>query len=553
MRRTRRRGVGHEAEGGQAVVLILLVVLVMGVGGWVAAYAGANGKVPRGTTVAGVEIGGRDQTAAAAALARGLRGRGQDPITVAVGTVTTQVAPQEAGLSVDYVATVARALGPRSWDPRALWRYYGGGDELAPVVHVDYRKLDGLLDALDQVAGRPARDAGISLRGGQIALTKPQNGVQIDQDHAREALVDSYAAGRSTVQLPLLLSQPDVDQADLDNALTTIANPAVSGPVTLAFAGSQVTLAPRQYADLLSLVDQDGTLTLDVDSAGLAALVDPAAQDTEPVDATVALQDGAPAVVKAVAGQTYDEAAVTAAFLQGVTADGAARTVPVTGAPTKATFTSKDAKHLGVTEPVATFAVSVPSTVGPSFAEAVNRLSGALLRPGDTFSFNARVGAVNGSGTRLATAAWNAGFLAGLTDVARTASPTYADGLPEGRDAMVDAATDLQMRNDTSYGVLLSARLVPGGPGTAGSVVVDAWSTKELEVSASTSGRYAPTARTTVPSSDPACVATEGADGFTVDLVRTVTQVGDPTPLRTDTVTTTYQPEQAVVCQPPPQ
>ena len=397
-----------------------------------------------------------------------------------------------------------------------------------------------------QLAGQPARDAGISLSGGQIALTKPQNGVQIDQDHARVALVDGYAAGQTTVRLPLLLTQPDVDEADLDNALATIANPAVSGPVTLAFAGSQVTLAPRQYADLLSLVDQDGALALDVDSAGLASLVDPAAQDTQPVDATVALQDGAPAVVKAVAGQSYDEAGVTAAFLQGVTAEGAARTVPVKqAAKTKATFTTKDAKQLGVTEPVASFTVSVPSTVGPSFADAVNRLSGALLRPGDTFSFNGRVGVVNGSGTRLATATWNAGFLAGLTDVARAGSPTYTEGLPEGRDAMVDAATDLQMRNDSSYGVLFSA---PAR--SAGSVVVDAWSTKEFEVSASTGARYAPTPRTTVPSTDPTCVASAGADGFTVDLVRTVTRVSDATPVRSDTVTTTYQPEQAVVCQP---
>jgi vancomycin resistance protein YoaR len=549
VRRTRRRGVGHEREGGQAVVVIVLVVLVMGIGGWVAAYAGANGKIPRGTTVAGVDIGGRDRTAAASALARGLRIRGQEPITVAAGTVTTQVAPADAGLSVDYLATVAKALGPRSWDPRELWRYYGGGDELTPVVHVDYRKLDALLDTLDERAGQPARDAGISLAGGRISLTEPQNGVQIDQDHAREELVDSYRSGRTTVRLPLLLSQPDVDQADLDTALTTIANPAVAGPVTLVFAGSQVTLEPRQYADLLSIVHEDGALTLDVDSAGLAALVDPAAQATQPVDATVALQDGAPAVVKAVAGRTYDEAGVAAAFLEGVTADGAARTVPVEGTAVRAAFTTKDARHLGVSEPVATFTVPVPSTAGPSFADAVGRLSGALLRPGDTFSFNGRVGVGVGSAARLATATWNAGFLAGLTDVARAGSPTYADGLPEGRDAMVDAATDLQQRNDSTHGVLLSARLVAGSAGAPGSVVVDAWSTKEFEVTATTSGRYAPTPRVTVASADPACVASAGADGFTVDLVRTVTRIGDPAPLRSDTVTTTYQPEQAVVCQ----
>ena len=196
MRRTRRRGVGHEAEGGQAVVLILLVVLVMGVGGWVAAYAGANGKVPRGTTVAGIEIGGRDRTAAAAALARGRphpgpgpdhgRGRhGHDP-----GRTRGRRPLDRLRRHGGQGARPAQ-LGP----PSSSGATTAAATSIAPVVHVDYRKLDALLDALDERAGQPARDAGISLSGGQIALTKPQNGVQIDQDHARVALVDAYARG----------------------------------------------------------------------------------------------------------------------------------------------------------------------------------------------------------------------------------------------------------------------------------------------------------------------------------------------------------------------
>jgi vancomycin resistance protein YoaR len=313
--------------------------------------------------------------------------------------------------------------------------------------------------------------------------------------------------------------------------------------VTLAFAGSEVTLQPRQYADLLSIVTKDGALALDVDPVGLAALVDPTAQDTEPVDATVALQQGAPAVVPAEPGETYDQAGVTQAFLSGVTAQGAARTVPVTGSETEAEFTDQDAARLGVTTPISSFTVAVPGSAGPSFGDAVGRLSGALVRPGETFSFNATVGQVNGSGTRLATAAWNAGFLAGLTDVSRTGSPTYAAGLPAGRDAMVGAGADLQMRNDSTHGVLFSARL------EGGSVVVDVWSTKEFDVVASTGAPYAQTPRVTVADSGPGCVGSPGQDGFAVDLVRTVTRVGDPTPVRSDTVTTVYQPEQAVVCQ----
>ena len=77
------------------------------------------------------------------------------------------------------------------------------------------------------------------------------------------------------------------------------------------------------------------------------------------------------------------------------------------------------------------------------------------------------------------------------------------------------------------------------------------WVRRHVRVVAAQAGRHTVvvTPRTTVPSSDPACVASAGADGFTIDLVRTVMRVGDPTPVRADTVTTTYQPEQAVVCQ----
>jgi vancomycin resistance protein YoaR len=545
VRRTRRRGIGHEAEGGLAVVLVVLIILVMGGSGWVAAYAGANGKVPRGTSVGGIDIGGRDRYAASAALAQGFHRQAQQPITVTVGTFTTQVAPEDAGLTVDSVATVAKVLGPRSWDPRRLWRYYTGGDETTPVVDIDERRMNTMLDLLDEQAGQPARNAGISLAGGQVALTRPRDGAQLDREAAAGALVDAFENGHSAVQLPLTLVPPDVDAADLKAAVTDLANPAVSGPVTLVFAGSQVALAPRQYADLLSIVSEDGALALDVDSDGLAALVHPQAQDTEPVDATVALRDGAPAVVPAVAGHSYDAEAVTEAFLTGVTADGDARTVPVTGTRTKADFTNRDARGLGVTTPVSTFTVAVPGSVGPSFSDAVGRLNGTMLRPGDTFSFHGRVGSVSGSASRLATATWNAGFLAGLTDLARTAAPTYAAGLPAGRDAMVDAGTDLALRNDTAYGVLFSARVA------AGSVVVDVWSTKAWEVTASTGAPYAQTPRTTVADASAGCVNQPGADGFSVDLVRTFTSLADPAQTRSDTVTTTYQPEPAVVCQAP--
>lgn len=543
MGRVRRRGIGHEAEGGTAVLLIVLVVLALVGGLWVAAYAGATGKVPRGTSVGGVDIGGRDRYSAAATLASGSQRALAEPITVTLGAVTTQVAPADAGLSVDSVETVARVVGPKSWDPRRLWRYYAGGQAPDPIVDVDSRQMNALLDKLDAAAGQPARNAGISLADGRVTLTEPRDGAQLDRDRAASALVDAYLHGRRDVRLPLTLVPPEVDAADLSTAVTTLANPAVSGPVTLTFAGSQVVLQPRQYAAMLSIVTRDGALALDVDSQMLSGLVDPESQDTAPVDASVALRDGAPVLVKAVKGEAYDADAVAAAFMSAVTADGPARTVRVTGTPTRASFTTKDARGLGVVAPVASFSVPVPASSGAALAGAAAQLDGTLLRPGDTFSFRGRVGSVSGAVSRLATATWNTGFLAGLTDVSRSAAPTAPVGL-EGRDALVDATHDLQMRNDTGYGVLLSARVADGA------VVVDAWSTKRYDVSATTGAAYAGTPRSTVTDAGPTCVADPGADGFSVDLTRTVTDLVDPTQSRSDTVTTTYAPRPAVVCTP---
>jgi vancomycin resistance protein YoaR len=541
--RVKRRGAGHEREGGVAVIACILVVLVMAMGAWVAAYAGATGKVPRGTTILGVAVGGHDRFRAADVLADGVARELTQPMTVTVGSVTTEVTPEQAGLSVDYVASVSKALGPRSWDPRRLWGYYTGGSSVAPVVDVDQGKLDALLTQLDQTAGQPVRDGAISFTGGQLSVTQPQQGAQVDHAQAEQTLVAAWSQGRRDVTLPLQLTAPAVGQDALDQAVAQVGNPALSGPVTLTFGAKQVTLAPQQYADLLSFAPADGGLALQVDADGLKALVHPGRKSTEPTDATVAFANGAPTVVPAVDGQTYDASATATALLQAVVGSGAARTVAVPGTAVPAAVSTDDATGLGIGEVVSTF--SVPAA-GPGLATGATRLTGTVIRPGDTFSFDQVVGDLGdpASADRLATATWNAGFLAGLTDVARTAPASYTDpSVPMGRDVSVGVG-DLQLRNDTPHGVLLSAHV------DGASITVDVWSTKTYDVTATAGAPYNVVPRATRTDATPGCVGAAGGDGFSVDLSRTVTGL-DGSPVRSDTVTTTYQPSDAVVCAPP--
>src|SRR5690349_8321146 len=119
-----------EREGGRLVIVVVLALVLLIAGGYVAAYAVAGDKVPRGTTVAGVEIGGKTPADAAAALEAGLAERVGDALLVAVGGDSREIPAEELGLTVDYAASVAEAGGEKTWDPQRLWDYYTGGEEL---------------------------------------------------------------------------------------------------------------------------------------------------------------------------------------------------------------------------------------------------------------------------------------------------------------------------------------------------------------------------------------------------------------------------------------
>ena len=161
---------GRETEGGRVVLFLLLGLVVLFGGGYVAAYVVAGDNVPRGTTIAGVEVGGRSREDAVSALERGLAERSTAPIPVSVdeataGSVTVgSIDPVAAGLAVDYAASVEAAGGGRSWAPDRLWDYFTGGDDLDPVVTVD--------DDRDDRRRRPAR------RGPQPAAEGRRRGLR---------------------------------------------------------------------------------------------------------------------------------------------------------------------------------------------------------------------------------------------------------------------------------------------------------------------------------------------------------------------------------------
>ncbi len=568
---------GPERKGGRIVLLAVLGVALFVGGLYVAAYLVAGDKVPRGTTVAGVDIGGQSQSEAASTLEDGLADRLGRTLSVQVdGEDAGELDPATVGLAVDYEASVADAGGRRSWSPERLWTYFTGGDDLAPVVESDDAAYDEFLTDLETSAGAPPVEGAIAFADGQVVVTEPSVGRGFDRDAARTALEAALVGDDATLELTLEDVAPEIDAEAVAAARADFADPAVSAPVVLDFDGTPVTLEPAVFGAALSMAPEGGALVGTVDGAALKAIVDDLVGDPgRPVDATVVIQDGAPVVVPAQPGVDYTPEAITAVFDTLVTAPDGSRQGAVEAVVAEPDFTTEEAEALGIVEEVGEFTTNYPHAAyrNTNIGRAAELINGSLLLPGETFSFNDTVGErtrengftegyiisdgilrqdLGGGVSQMATTLFNGMFFAGLKDVEHRPHSFYIDRYPVGREAtVVWGALDLRFQNDTDHGVLIQTIHDPSSPGSQGSITVRMWSTKIWDIESTTSDRYnftSPQTRTLTTSD---CEAHTGYGGFDVDVTRIFNRADTGEEVRREVFSTTYTPSDSVVCRSP--
>jgi vancomycin resistance protein YoaR len=566
-----KRDRDEESSGGRVVVLTVLGLACLVGLLWVAAYAFAGEKVPRGTTVAGISIGGMSHDDAVRALEDGFADR--DAIDVTVGGEGVPMTAEAAGLSVDHAATVDEAGAERSWAPGRLWDYYTGGGELDPVVNVDEDALETTLDRIDEEHGTPAKEGDVRFVDGRARPVFGEDGEEVDRDLARRALQSAYVDQR-TAELELVTAEPEISRDDVQDALNEFGNPAVSGPVTLVFDKTRVTLRPADYSPALGMKAEDSALVPDLDEKQLTKLVRArfARTDGAPVDATVRLVDGKPRVVPSKPGVEYDPKDISSTFLALVVRAPDERQMKVKATVEDADFTTKDARALKIRERVSTFTTYYPYAEyrNVNIGRAAELVDGTVLKPGETFSLNETVGErtaengftkgfiisngvfkedFGGGVSQMATTTFNAMFFAGLKDVEHKPHSFYIDRYPVGREATVAwGAVDLRFTNDTPYGVLVSASVTPSTPSSQGVVTVSMYSTKYWDITTKTGERYNFTQPKTRRLSGPDCEPNEGYGGFDINVWRYFRKHGSAALERTEKFHTTYTPSDTVIC-----
>ena len=523
------------------------ILVVLG-GLYFAGYAFAGDRLPQGTTVAGVDVGGMKPDRAERELGEELqddRRRADHAWSVADEEFTLD--PEEVGLDVDLPASIDQVPVGRSWNPADMWEIAGRrrGVRRRRGRH---RRSAGS-KRLDEIAEEVGRGAG---RGwGQFTRQEaepryPEPGTTLDVDAAAEAVRSAYPDEAATVEVDLAEDPGPISRNEVDRAMKEVANPAMSAPVTYVIGGEPVVLQPTAYAPALRMKPVDDRLELKVRRKKLVAAFEPAMRTIaeEPQDATFRIVDGRPTVVPAKKGVSVDFDRVVKAFPDLVVAAGDGRKTRMKAAAEKPDLTTKEAKALGVEEKVSEFTTYYPHAEyrNINIGRAAELVDGTVLEPGETFSLNGTVGErtrangftegfiisngilkedLGGGVSQIATTLFNGAFFAGLEDVEHKPHSFYIDRYPVGREATVAwPVVDLRFKNDTDHGVFIESFIDPSSPGTTGSVTVRMWSTKVWDIESVTGERYAFTEPETRYIEEEECNPHDGYGGFTIKVTR---------------------------------
>ncbi len=293
----------YKTNDRRVIPWLLLGLVVLFGGAYVAAYAAAGDRVPRGASVGGVEIGGLTPAAARADVGRqprrhpgrarsgrcsgdprqdqaraGRARRGRGGLS-RPGRRRPLVGPhQDLGLP-DRGRRLRRRRHRRR---RAAGR--GRGQVRHEGRHPGARRTR-------RVQGRH-RDRPSAVAPARCSTGRPRSigSPPPTWQACREAEVER-------IELPTATQDPKIGRADVSVAMDSFANPAVSGPVKIELEDEQIVLRPVDFVPALSMTVQDGDLVPVLDDELLLEAVESRMEGIALAakDATVELRNGRPA------------------------------------------------------------------------------------------------------------------------------------------------------------------------------------------------------------------------------------------------------------------
>lgn len=539
----RRWGVGRIL----GVVAALLVVVAAGV--YVSGYAMAGDKTPRRTTVAGVEIGGLDRAAATAKLQEQLAQRASAPMTVVVEGQRHDVNPADAGLGIDYAATVDRAGVGKSWNPSHIWNVLTGGGPIDPVTTTDRDKLQATAQAIAGQVDKQAKDATVEIKGVEVKKTDGEQAVALRQPDVVTGLESAYLK-RTEVPAGVVRSDPQITTAEADQFVASWVRPTLSAPVKVDTGKGVFDVTPTMIGQAAMVTVKEGQLQGQVDAQRLFDNAQPAIKKLDfkkAQDASYKMEGGGLVVVPAVDGAEITKDNFTKLVMPVVSqAEGRDVKVELTGA--KAKFSTEDAEKQKPKQVIGEFTTYYPHADyrNTNLGLAASRINGNTVPNDGKFSLDKALGSRSsgyvdgwviqggklteenaGGISQSATTLYNAAWFAGLDIVEHQPHTMYFDRYPAGRESTIySGSIDVLIHNDSDNAIYLEASRSPSSGTTKGSITVKVWGTKKYDVESPEPTKSNFYTGSTINDPSPTCHAQAASPGFTASYYRILKQNG---------------------------
>jgi vancomycin resistance protein YoaR len=470
-----------------SIALVAVLAALVGL-----AFAGSPARIADGVEIAGVDVGGLTPKEARLLLERRFDRVARVPVVFTAGGEEYPIRATTLSVEADWAAAIESAaregegFGPIRGFRRLETRFFGA--EIAPPVRVYEAALEFKLGQLAREIDQRHVEAKLVRRGLEIETVAGQPGRHLDRETAAGRIVRALARLErgQPVALPVIVDPVEVTAADLAPAARD-ARLALSAPVRLTYEETRWRLPRWRIAELLTL-PVAGATDVTIAGPGAEAWFGKLRKTVEraPVDATFRPAGDTVEIVPAKDGLAVDVPATAANILAAATSAGD-RTAALVVRTAEAERTTADARAMGVERRLASYTTAYAGTPDriTNLQLGVSLVSGALVAPGDTFSFNERVGErtvergfrpapviikdeyeedVGGGVSQVATTVFNAAWEAGLKITERNPHSLYISRYQLGRDATVNYPDlDLKFVNDTPKWIYLAGGYGGGG------------------------------------------------------------------------------------------
>ncbi len=466
-----------------------------------------------------------------------------------------------------------------SANPVDLVKRVVGGSDRPISTDVDQDALGAAIDKAAAKVDRKPVDGKVTLKGTDIRQSKAEPGRSVDRDALAEQIEDGWPQER-TFDAPTEQVEADITQSEADDFVDEDLEPLLSGPITVhstdptakgEAAEISFKVTPKQLADAVSVHSAKGELQARINDKKLVEAVEMAAEESgefQPAqDASVTWKgDDDYRVRPSKKGFGLQTKGMADTVSQAMENQGAKeRTVTIESAVTTADFTTAQARKTLPKEEISTFTTHLTDDAErtENIDTAARRLDGTYVKPGETFSLNARLGErtaakgynaapviengrlvddYGGGISQLSTTLFNAVFFSGAKIEEFHPHSWYISRYPEGREATISwPEVDQKFTNNTGAGILIKAH-VEGDDVTVtfhGRAPYD-------DVRADMGERRNITEPERIVDDSADCVSQSPTPGFDITVKREF--INDGKVVKTSDFYTHYVPEDEVVC-----